>query len=204
MQERAIVQERAMGGFGMPPGSPSQAGSPLQDAEAVQRVLRGDVDAYRPLVEKYQRAVSALSRRLVGAGGDAEDLAQESFVRAYRYLGTLQNPERFGPWLFRVVRSLARDRNIRRDVESRILAERRLRLRTAQHSVCGGLASVGDGVELLLEGLPPEESQVLLLRYQDGLSFKEIGAQLRLSFHQVDHLIRQARARLARKLRREK
>jgi DNA-directed RNA polymerase specialized sigma24 family protein len=160
-------------------------------------VLAGEVESYRLLVERYQRAVLGLSVRLLGSGGDAEDLAQEAFVRAFRYLGTLKERERFGPWLFQVVRSLSRDRNRRKEAERKALERRRELLRWA--SVPGG-----DGVGSTLYRLPPAEYQALRMRYFEGMSYEEIARRTERTFSQVDHLIRKARERLARFLRRDR
>ncbi len=161
------------------------------------RTLRGDPEAYRPLVERYQRAVLGLAIRLVGPGGDGEDLAQEAFVRAYRYLPTLKEHDRFGPWLFQVVRSLFRDRARTKEAEKKALERRREALRWA--AVPGG-----DGVGSALYRLPPDEYQALRMRYFEGMSYEEIAAKTGTTFSQVDHLIRKARARLARTISRER
>ncbi len=167
------------------------------DAELVARVLGGETDAYRPLVDRYQRAVCGLARRLLGPGGDAEDLAQEAFVRAYRYLGSLKEPGRFGPWLFQVVRSLVRDRNRSREAERKALDRRREVLRWAA-------VPTGDGIGSALYRLEPAEYQALRMRYFEGLSYEEIARRMEKTFSQVDHLIRKARAHLARNISREK
>ena len=166
------------------------------DGELVTRVLRGETETYRALVERYGRAVGGLARRLLGPGGDAEDLAQEAFVRAYRYLGSLREPERFGPWLFQVVRSLHRDQRRRREAEREALDCRRDLLRWA--AVPGG-----EGVGSALYRLPPSEYQALRMRYFEGLSYEEIARRMEKTFSQVDHLIRKARAHLARTMSRE-
>src|SRR6185503_104307 len=193
-------KESPAGDGDLPQGAPrrgSSCPSPSDDAELVARVRAGETEAYRPLVERYQRAALGLAARLLGSGGDAEDLAQEAFVRAFRYLGSLKEPERFGPWLFQVVRSLCRDRNRRREAEKRALERRKELL--AWDSVPNG-----EGVGSELYRLPPAEYQALRLRYFDGLNYEEIARRMDKSFSQVDHLIRKARAHLARKIIREK
>ncbi len=180
------------------PGEIPPAGaSSMSDAALVARVRGGDAEAYQPLVERYQRAVLGLAARLAGRGGDPEDLAQEAFVRAFEYLGSLKEPDRFGPWLFQVVRSLHRDRSKRRDSERRALENRQLLLRWA--NVPGG-----EGLGSALYRLPPAEYQVLRLRYFDGLNYDEIARRMEKSFSQIDHLIRKAREHLARILSRER
>jgi len=166
------------------------------DVQLVSRVLAGDTDAYRPLVERYQRAALGLASRLLGPGGDAEDLAQEAFVRAFRYLRSLKEPDRFGPWLYQVVRSLCRDRNRKRQAERRALLSKKEMERWAS-------IPAGNGMGSELYRLPPLEYQALRLRYFDELSYEEIAHRMEKTFSQVDHLIRKARAHLARKLSRE-
>ncbi len=168
-------------------------------AEQVRRVLAGDAEAFRCLVEAYERAVFGLCRRLLyGNATDAEDLTQETFLRAYENLERLEDKSRFAPWLFQIARSLCRDRRRRLEIESRALVERgeamrrSLLLRDTEDEESGNVPSA-------LEDLPPEERTALDLRYFHGLSYEEIGRKLSMSFSQVDHLIRKARARLSRR-----
>jgi RNA polymerase sigma factor (sigma-70 family) len=72
------------------------------DAELVQRTRAGERAAFDVLVHRYQRDVIALAYSLLGDGAEAQDMAQETFVRAYQNLGLLADPERFGAWLRRV------------------------------------------------------------------------------------------------------
>jgi RNA polymerase sigma-70 factor (ECF subfamily) len=191
-----LREGRIPGDFAGP--SPSCVdGGPRKDAELVRRVLAGETEAYRHLVERYQRAVLGVASRLLGNGSDAEDLAQEALVRAYRYLGSLREPERFGPWLFQVVRSLCRDQKRKREAEKKALEHRRELLRWAQ-------VPSGEGIGAELSRLPPAEYQALKLRYFDGLSYDEIARKMEKSFSQVDHLIRKARAHLASRISRER
>lgn len=74
----------------------------LSDAELVWRTRAGERDAFDALVHRYERDVIALAFSLLGDGAEAEDMAQETFVRAYRNLGLLANPDRFGAWLRRI------------------------------------------------------------------------------------------------------
>lgn len=174
-----------------------RAAARRQDAELVSRVLAGDSDAYRPLVERYQRSVFALARRLLkNDTTEAEDLAQDALVRAYQYLGSLTDRTRFGPWLFQITRSLCRDRIRRLEVERRAIEHRLERLRFDSVPSRSRLGSS-------LSRLAPNEFQVLHLRYFEERSYDEIAAIMGLTFSRVDHLIRRARGNLANALERE-
>lgn len=90
------------------------------DGDRVRDVLAGDRAAFDELVRRYQRQATALAWRLLGNADDANEVAQESFLRAYRKLASLTEPERFGPWFLRIVSNQAlnfrRGRSLRKMV----------------------------------------------------------------------------------------
>ena len=186
MDDTRIDSSRSEVPLGAEPAEPS-------DAEFVERLHRGDRSAFRPLVERYESAVYGLCRRLLGGSdAEAEDLSQETFLRAFHRLGQLDDRRRFGPWLFQVARSLCRDR-VRHLVAERRALERGVDLEGWQ-SVD---APPDDELSTVLASIPERERRALELKYFEGLAYRDIAAELGLSFSRVDHLIRQARARLA-------
>ena len=80
------------------------------DAIAVERVLAGDRDAYRALVERHSRNVHRLAYRLTGNAHDAEDVVQEAFLRAYQKLEQFEARANFGTWVYRIAANYAIDR----------------------------------------------------------------------------------------------
>ena len=148
----------------------------INDAEAVARARDGDLDAYAVLVARYTvRAHRAAF--LLGAGEEADDVVQESFVKAFRHLARFRVGEPFGPWLLRIVAN--ETRNLTRSRRRR--AALTLRLATAHP---GGAAADGPVAEVLaaerrarlvaaVRGLPARERQVLVCRYFLDLSEAE-------------------------------
>ena len=169
------------------------------DAQVVSRVLEGDKGAFRRFVETYEPAVFGLCRKLLfGNRAEAEEVTQESFLRAYKFLPRLEDRDRFASWLYQIARSLCRDRRRRARVERHALAERAEMLR--RQELERELDPAPGNMGWVLSELPLEEQQVLKLRYFEGLSYDEVSRRLKISFSQVDHLIRKARARLAHRL----
>src|SRR5215470_3376594 len=88
-------------------------------AAVLARARQGDSDAFRALVERHSRSVFRLAFRMTGNEQDAEDVVQESFLRAYRQLGRFESRANFGTWLYRIVANcsvdLMRTRRGRRD-----------------------------------------------------------------------------------------
>jgi len=78
-------------------------------AAVLARARQGDSDAFRALVEKHSRSVFRLAFRMTGNEQDAEDVVQESFLRAYRQLGRFESRANFGTWLYRIVANCSVD-----------------------------------------------------------------------------------------------
>lgn len=179
------------------------------DAEAVARTLSGDLTAYDGLIEKYQRRAVAVSYRLLGNVADAQDVSQEAFLRAFRSLATLQEPERFGAWLMRIVSNLSL--NFRRGRRPMLALSTNDDAgphdsRIAAKSEYGGGAErmVGQetqaAVTAAVETLPPQQRLALVLFAMEGLSQKEVAEIMECSVEMVKWNVFQARKTLKDKL----
>src|SRR5579872_2951717 len=78
-------------------------------AAVLARARQGDGEAFRALVEQHSRGVFRLAFRMTGNEQDAEDVVQESFLRAYRQLGRFESRANFGTWLYRIVANCSVD-----------------------------------------------------------------------------------------------
>src|SRR5436853_6746550 len=79
------------------------------EQRAIDAVKRGDASAYDYLVSKYMKRVVSIAWGIVRNAHDAEDLAQEAFVKAYQTIGRFKTGQPFGPWIYRIVTNLAPD-----------------------------------------------------------------------------------------------
>jgi RNA polymerase sigma-70 factor (ECF subfamily) len=75
---------------------------PQTDAATVAMARDGDSEAFRVLVERHGRAVFRLAHRMTGSASDAEDVVQETFLKAYKQLGRFESRSDFGTWLHRI------------------------------------------------------------------------------------------------------
>ena len=156
------------------------------EAALVRRAQAGDADAYGELVTMHQGAAFRVAYVLLGTAADAEDAAQEGFVRAYLALGFFRAGEPFRPWLLQVVGNEARNRRRARGRREG-LAERAI---AAVRGTSGGIpASPAPEVEALagetqaevreaLAGLDEGERLVVTCRYLLGLTEAETAAAL--------------------------
>jgi RNA polymerase sigma-70 factor (ECF subfamily) len=144
------------------------------DAELVTATRGGDVAAFGDLVERYQRSLVASALHLVGDREDAEDVAQESLVQAFRGLGKLRQPERFRPWLYGILRRLSLKHLSRRPGAEVVSHEQAVNAQVT--------ADPGNGCDTALladlRRLPTTYREVLAARYLQGLSYREIAQAL--------------------------
>lgn len=138
------------------------------DAELVCQVLRGDVEAFSGLIERYERSVRALVLSQLGNLESADDATQATFVLAYRRLGTLRDARRFGPWVMQIARrqvvDVVRARRVTVPMPSDVAAEDASAMAWVEH----------EHLLRLVDRLPSDERWLIGLRYFDGRSHNEI------------------------------
>lgn len=146
------------------------------DHEIVQAVRAGDLDRFRELIDRYEDQVYAVAWSRLGDATLAEEVVQESFIKAYRYLDWLQNPARFGAWLTRIARGLAINLGIRNRRELR--RRRRWALDAAGPSATDGAGAdafgiADDTLREALAGLSASHRECLVLHYLEGRSIQD-------------------------------
>ena len=176
------------------------------EAQIVQRVLQGDVNAFEKLVLEYEKSVYAITQRMTGNAEDAADMTQETFIKAYNSLSSFRGDSKFSVWLYRIatnvcldfLRSRSRKPTVSLSVEDDDGEEVELDIADESQSperlLERGLTR--DAVRRGLNALSPEYRQILLLREIQGLSYEEIADVLTLEVGTVKSRIFRARKRL--------
>ncbi len=147
----------------------------VEDRDLILRARRGDVDAYNVLVSRWERRVFSYLVRSVGDREEALDLSQDTFLKAYRGLRSLENVERFPQWLFRIAHNetVSWRRKKRPEASDDETLERAVSpLATApprQHQ-----AELAAAVGQALERLPAEQREAVVLKVYEGFKFDEI------------------------------
>ena len=174
------------------------------DVQLIRKILSGDDAAFGILVEKYQKSVHALAWRKVEDFHYAEEIMQDTFLRAYKKLPTLKNPDQFAGWLHVIAHRLCIDwmrsqKSVMQSLEdtpveeieessyTHHVSEQRMTERTElSHKL----------VKKLLEKLPENERAVVTLYYLDEMSTKEIGKFMGVSVNTITSRLHRARKRL--------
>jgi RNA polymerase sigma-70 factor (ECF subfamily) len=157
-------------------------GRPLEETELVERAKRGDVGAYEQLMETYQGIAFRTAFVITGSAGDAEEAAQDGFVKAFAALGRFRSGEPLRPWLLKIVANEARNR--RRSAGRRAQLARR----TAERESSGDAAPSPETSVLAAErretllaavnDLPEQQRLAIACRYFLELSEEETAAAL--------------------------
>ena len=182
------------------------------DLVLVKRVQRGDKTAFDLLVRKYQHKVVKLVLRYVRNPAEAEDIAQEAFIKAYRALPQFRGDSAFYTWMYRIAINTAKNSLASRD-RSPIAYDLDLTDPEESHSVQTKLQDpdTPEGMALTeeirgivnsaIEGLPEELKTAIVLRELDGLSYEGIAAAMECPVGTVRSRIFRAREAIDKRLR---
>lgn len=180
------------------------------DAQAVARARGGDTEAFRALVERYSPLVHRVAYRLTGSEHDADDVVQETFLRAYRRLDLFEDRSQFGSWLYRIASNCAYDvlrsrvRHDRRfeaggDDEDGVDQDRFPSGDPSPERLAFG-SEVRRRMEVVLARMSPAERSAFVLRHFEGFSIEEIGRTLDLDQSATKHSIFRAVRKVRRAL----
>ena len=161
---------------------------PIQNfSEILQRSLKGDVNAFRNIVEEYQKYVFSIALRTLCDEEDAKDVVQESFIRVWNNLSLYRPAVKFTTWLYTIVTRLCYDK-----LRSR-KRNRTRRLEEIDTSLLASFAAehdpeklysnkeIGEVMSILTEELPEKQKLVFVLRDLEGFSVREVSEILDVS-----------------------
>lgn len=195
-----------------PQGNPEQI---RQDMKLVKRCLKGDQKAFTQMVEDYQNMVYTLAYRFLGDSGEAEDLAQEVFLKIYRSLKSFKGLSSLKTWIYRITTNMSLNRikflqrrkknnqvQLEGDANSDTLAPIDTLSDKAprpDRNVHAG--DISDRLQQALAEITPEQRAVVILRDIEGLTYEEIAGNLEINLGTVKSRLARGRMNIQEKLR---
>ncbi|MBC7874155.1 MAG: sigma-70 family RNA polymerase sigma factor [Ferruginibacter sp.] len=177
----------------------------LNDNEIISKVLRGDHQAYAGLVSRYQNYVFTLTLRMVKNREDAEEVAQDVFIKAYKYLADFRGASKFTTWLYTIVNNTCISFLRKKRLDIHPLDNEKV-FETANNQDSGmradmveqksKLAMVNDAIGLL----STDDAQVITLFYKAEQSLEETASILGIEVNTAKVRLHRARARLKEKM----
>lgn len=177
----------------------------LNDNEIISKVLNGDQQAYAGLVNRYQNYVFTLALRMVKSREDAEEVAQDAFIKAYKYLADFRGTSKFSTWLYTIVNNTGISflRKKKLDIHS-LDNEKVFEMANNRDSGFSAnmveqkskLAMVNNAITLL----SPDDAEVITLFYKAEQSLEEIAVILGVEANTAKVRLHRARTRLKEKM----
>jgi RNA polymerase sigma-70 factor, ECF subfamily len=164
------------------------------DLEAIRRCLAGDQQAFTELLERHKAVVYSLARNMLGDATEAEDAAQEAFVKAYFALPNFRRECSFRSWICQITNRLCIDRIRARRAEKGKVAITEI----PEPSIEGHDEAIitKEQLNLALSRLPEQFRAILVMRHMEELSYEEIATALDMPLGTVKTQIHRARAAL--------
>ena len=146
----------------------------MTDAQAIEKCQNGETDAFRHLVERYQKQAVGHAIAILGGREDALDAVQEAFIDSFRALGKFDRSRNFYPWFYVLLRNRCyKSTAKRRETES---------IETVE--ILASQAHLSNeemlGLERALLSLTNEEREIVTLKYLDGLSYDDLAERLQI------------------------
>lgn len=181
------------------------------DAELMLSFQRGDEEAFAALVRSFQGRVVSLAYRYLGSAADAEDLAQEVFLRVYRAKESYERSAKFSTWIYRITANASlnfiRGRKTRRKVSGAMPAgdgdddaadfEDENAESPGEQMEKDELARV---LRRIVDDLPERQRMAIVLNKYEGLSYEDVAAAMEMSVMAVKSLLTRARVNIKEKL----
>ena len=177
----------------------------LGDNEIISRVLQGEQNAYAELVNRYQSYVFTLILRMVKSREDAEEVAQDVFVKAYRSLADFRGESKFSTWLYTITNTTSITFLRKKKLEVHSLDNEKV-FEVADSKDSGFRANLIDQksrVNMVNEAiamLSPDDAEIITLFYKAEQNLEEISRILRLETNTVKVRLHRARGRLREKM----
>jgi RNA polymerase sigma-70 factor (ECF subfamily) len=167
---------------------------PASDSELVAAVVRGDLDAFAALVRRYRDTHTRYAVRMLGDRGDADDVMQSAWMRAYRNVANCREPKRFGAWLYQIVVNECRTHLARRTVRDRRFADSAELDNLTAGS--GGDVLLRDEIQRALDALPSEQREAFVLKHVEQLEYEEMATLTGVGVSALKMRVKRATGRL--------
>jgi RNA polymerase sigma-70 factor (ECF subfamily) len=181
--------------------------SKLSDIELIDQVLAGNQSAYADLVKRHQRFVFTLAMRFAKGREDAEEIAQDCFIKAYRSLSSFQRQSKFSTWLYSIVYTTAMTFLRKKRVGTDSIDDENTYIQVESQSSAYDVNNAENRsrsfyLNQAIEQLLPDDATIITLFYKGEQSLEEIGQALGMEANTVKVKLFRARQRLKEKLER--
>lgn len=181
------------------------------DAVIISKILKGETKEYEKIIDRYEKKIYGFVLRIVGDVDAAQDIAQDTFIKAYQSLGKFSLDKSFGTWIFTIAKN---------DAFNFLKQRKRMKIVSLNEDVdLSSLeiasASIDNPVEtferklylkyvnVILEDIPEKYKTLIYLKYSEGLSYKEISERLDIDIEMVQSRLYMARQMIIKRFKKK-
>ncbi len=157
----------------------------MNDAELIAQFRAGQIAAFNTLVKRWECPIYNFVLRYVGNRDDARDLCQQTFIRAYKSMRRLRDPDKFTSWIYQIALNACRDAGRRRSLVSLDTLATPIADTSSPPDALIHEQSVRDLLNRALQNLPEEQRVVIIMKEYQGLKFTEISETLKVPINTV-------------------
>lgn len=171
----------------------------MTDIQLIEKFLDGEVNAFNTLVWRWEKSLYNFILRYIGNREEAKDLCQRTFIRVYKNLGRLRNPQKFSSWIYQIAVNICRDEMKRRGRNNTLSLESLQEKSNGQTNMRPEIATAStidpdeallnrdlrDVLHRALGEIPEEQRLVIIMKEYQGLKFTEIAEILQTSVNTV-------------------
>lgn len=177
----------------------------LTDQDLIEAVLAGDTTVYAELVKRHQRFVFTLAIRFAKNREDAEEIAQDCFVKAYKALGTFKHTSKFSTWLYTITYTTAMSFLRKRQLDTQSIHDEESGIQIENHTSDFNADQVERKstygyLNMAISMLMPDDAAIITMFYKGEQSLEEIGQVLNMDPNTVKVKLHRARTRLKEKM----
>lgn len=177
----------------------------ITDLMLIEKILNGQTDQYSLLVKRHQRFVFTLALRFAKNREDAEEIAQDCFIKAYKALGTFKQTSKFSTWLYTITYTTAMTFLRKKQLDTLSISDDQTFIQLENHTsgfMANGYEKI-DSYKFLNQAitqLATDDAAIITLFYQGEQSLEEIGITLGMASNTIKVKLHRARQRLKEKL----
>jgi RNA polymerase sigma-70 factor (ECF subfamily) len=172
----------------------------LEDSHYIERVMNGDVSAYSPLVEKHKNLVFSIVLKILNNREDAEEVAQDTFLKAYNSLRSFEKKSKFSTWLYRIAYNSAISMKRKKKMEA-VEIDDHIMFNYSTDEISSNVYQINENeqiqlVDRALQTLPEEDNLLITLFYKSENSIEDISYITGLSQSNVKVRLHRIRKKL--------
>jgi RNA polymerase sigma-70 factor (ECF subfamily) len=181
------------------------------ERELIERICKGELEAFRQMVEKYKKKIYYLAYDIIDDHHEAEDISQEVFIKVYRNISKFRKEAKFSSWIYQITVNASIDAKRKQSLRTHLSIEDNQIKNTYERSALSDnktkdpeihteITHTQDQIHRTLDRISPKERSIFIMRYFNGFKLGEISDVLNISTNTIKSFLHRARKKIRKEL----